>query len=626
MEKIVKGYTGKELRVFLDSKQIKVNEVDSKVIRKYLGGAGYGAKILYNELLPGIDPLGPENKIIFTTSPLSLHKVPGGGSIMLCFKSPATNGWGESRSGGDFGPDLKKAGFDHLIIEGKSEEPVYLVIHDGKVNIRSARHLKGKSVSEKTEIIRNELPSAARFSIMCIGLGGENQVRFATVMFGARAAGRSGAGAVMGSKNLLGIAVGGSTEVQAVKEEQFNDARKKILRVIRENPFSHGFNQNGTIGDMPGNDDAGDWPTKNWQSNSWGKGIELFDYYQKNNFIKSHGCYRGCPIACGRIVKVDSGQYKTPEHEGAEYESISCFTAYVLNEDMDAAIHSTYLCNEYGIDTISAGAVIAFAMECYEKGILTREDVDGFDLSWGNAGVLPIMVAMIAKREGVGNLLADGVKSASAKLGKGSDEFAVHGKGLEGPAHDPRSGKALALAYGTANRGMCHIHPLEGMAYDSGKLDWGLMKYGLPDPNSMDRWDEAGKGAAVKILQDGLILPDILNTCKFFMYSGLTVDHLSDLLLTLTGWDINGRELLQVGERIFNLQRMFNVREGFTRKDDYLFNRVRKIPAFGKYRSETRCAIHNYEGMLDEYYLARGWNLETGIPTDEKLEELGLAW
>ena len=626
MEKIFKGYTGKELRVFLGKKQTEVREINQRIMRAYLGGVGYGAKVFYDELSPGIDPLSPENKLIFTTSPLSLHKVPGGGSIILCFKSPATNGWGESRSGGDFGPDLKKAGFDHLIIEGRSEDPVYLVINDGEVQIRLAHHLQGKSVSKKTEIIRRELPSSPRFSIMCIGLGGENLIRFATVMFEARAAGRGGAGAVMGSKNLLGIAVGGTSEVKAVHEEQFNEECKNAMHIIRESLFSHGLKQNGTIGDMPANDDAGDWPTKNWQSNSWGKGKELFDYYLENNFIKNHGCYRGCPIACGRIVKVSSRQYQTPEHEGTEYESISCFTAYVLNEDMDAAINSTYLCNEYGIDTISAGAVIAFAMECFEKGILTTKDVNGLDLSWGNSEVLAKLVTMITKREGIGNLLADGVKRASTTLGKGSEEFAVHGKGLEGPAHDPRSGKALAIAYGTANRGMCHIHPLEGMAYDSGKFHWGLIKYGVPDPNSMDRWDEAGKGIAVKILQDGLIIPDILNICKFMMYAGLTVDSLANLLSALTGWDVLGKDLLLVGERVFNLQRMFNIREGFTRKDDNLLYRVKKIPAFGKYMSEERCAIHDYDAMLEEYYLTRGWDQKTGIPTDKKLKELGLSW
>jgi aldehyde:ferredoxin oxidoreductase len=227
-------------------------------------------------------------------------------------------------------------------------------------------------------------------------------------------------------------------------------------------------------------------------------------------------------------------------------------------------------------------------------------------------------------REGIGDILAEGVKIASEKIGEGSEEFAIQGKGLEAPAHDARSGKALAVAYGTANRGMCHIHPLEGMAYDSGKFDFGMAKYGLPDPNTVHRWDEKGKGKSVKILQDGLIVPDILCICKFFMYGGLNIDDYAEMLSALTGWEIDGWELLKVGERVTNLQRLFNMREGFGRNDDLIPKRVRKIPSFGIYKDEQRCAIKDYEGMLNEYYEARGWDLLTGKPSKDKLRELGL--
>jgi len=234
------------------------------------------------------------------------------------------------------------------------------------------------------------------------------------------------------------------------------------------------------------------------------------------------------------------------------------------------------------------------------------------------------MIRLISMREGLGDILAEGVKTASKILGKGSEKFAIHGKGLEAPAHDPRSGKALAVTYGTANRGMCHIHPLEGMAYDSGKFDFGLVKYGLVDPNTIHRWDEKGKGKSVKILQDGLIVPDILSTCKFFLYAGLTIDNYADMLSALTGWEIDGRELLKVGERVINLQRLFNIREGFNRDDDLIPERVRQRPSFGIYQDEPRCVIKDYEGMLNEYYEARGWDLITGKPSKDKLRELGL--
>lgn len=291
---------------------------------------------------------------------------------------------------------------------------------------------------------------------------------------------------------------------------------------------------------------------------------------------------------------------------------------------MDAAIHCTYLCNEYGLDTISTGAMIAFAMECFEKGLLSPEQLGGLDLTWGNDRVLPVMVKKIALREGLGDILAEGVRNAAGIIGKGSEEFAIHVKGLEGPAHDPRSGKALAVTYATGNRGMCHIHPLEGMAWDRGKLDWGLMKYGVQDPNEIERWDEKGRGSVVKLLQDGLCLPDVIGTCKFYMYAGITVDHWADFINGLTGWGIDGQELLKIGERAINIQRLFNIREGLTARDDYLPERVRSVPAFGKYATQKDCAVGDLEGMLQEYYLARGWDPQSGVPIDEKLKELEL--
>ncbi|MDD3655802.1 MAG: aldehyde ferredoxin oxidoreductase family protein [Atribacterota bacterium] len=617
------NYSSNQLRISLSDASFKLEKIPEKVLQNYLGGVGYAAKVLYEELNEGIDPLSPENKLIFATGPLTSYQVPGGGSIEICFKSPLTKAWGESRCGGDFGPELKKASYDFLIVEGKSSQPVYLFIHDKQVEFRNANHLVGKKVSEKTRIIREELEDQD-ISIMCIGIAGENLVSIASIMSEDRAAGRCGAGAVMGSKNLIAIAVKGSDKLQPKNPEDFNIALKEVRKVLKESEFVKGLRQFGTIGDMAGNDAAGDWPTKNWQSNSWGKAEKLYDHYLKNNFVKNKMCYKGCPIACGRVAKVEEGRFKTPQHEGAEYESVSAFTAFVFNQDMDAAIHSTYLCNELGIDTISAGAVIAFAMECYEHKLISKEEADGLDLSWGNPEVLPILVDKIVQREGLGNLLADGVARAAQKIGPQAEEYAVHGKGLEGPAHDPRSGKLLAVTYGTANRGMCHIHPLEGMAYDSGKITWGMTPYGVPDPNQLDRWDEKGKGAITKTLQDGLIMPDVLGVCKFFMYAGITLEHYAKILSALTGWQLNGADLLRIGERVNNLQRLFNIREGIGRKNDLLHERVKSLPQFGLYHKEEKCAIKDYEGMLKEYYQARGWDSQTGIPKQEKLRELGL--
>lgn len=623
MPEKIKGYMGKQLRISLKDKSYKTEKINTQVLKDYLGGVGYSAKILYEELDKGIDPLSPDNKIIFATGPLTSYRVPGGGSIEVCFKSPLTMAWGEARCGGNFGPDMKKAGYDFLIIEDKATEPIYLFIDDDRIEFKDASHLLGKRVSEKTRMIHEELENND-ISIMCIGIAGENLVNIATVMFGGRAAGRCGGGAVMGSKNLVAIAIKGSGKIEPENPDDYNTVLKEIRNVVKNSEIAKGFREFGTMGDMAGNDAAGDWPTKNWQANNWGKGEELFDYYSKHNFIDSNMCYKGCPIACGRIASVKKGKFKTPKHDGAEYESLSAFTAFVFNENMDAAIHSSYLCDEYGIDTISTGGIIAFAMECYENGLISKEDTEGLNLCWGNAAILPVLVEKISKREGIGDILADGVLKAAKKIGKNAEKFAIHCKGLEGPAHDPRSGKALAVTYGTANRGMCHIHPLEGMAYDSGKFDFGMIPYGLPDPNKIDRWDEKGKGRIVKTLQDGLIMPDVLGVCKFFMYAGVTLEQYAKLLSSFTGWNLKGKDLVRIGERTNNLQRLFNTREGFSRKDDSIPDRAKQRPLFGAYQDEDRCVIKDYEGMLDEYYEARGWNTETGIPTKEKLLELGL--
>ena len=624
----MRGYTGRQLRVELTGQTSRVEPLDPERVRQYLGGTGYACRLLYDELAPGTDPLGPGNKLVFATGPLCSNTVPGGGSVELCFKSPLTGGWGESRAGSDFGPDMRKAGFDHFIIEGRAGQPVYLVVQDDAVSFRPAAHLLGLTVGEKIALIAGELPPpepGRRFTIGAIGPAGEHLVKYASVMFGDRAAGRGGAGAVMGAKNLLAIAVCGTGKVEPGDADALRAALRETTRTLRENPTTAAFHEHGTMGDYAGNDDKGDFPTKNWQSNAWGKGAELFDRYEAENFVKPYPCYRGCAIACARKAQVAAGAYATPLHGGAEYESMACFTAYVLNEDVDAAVHCSYLCNQYGLDTISAGASIAFAMECAEKGLLSPGQLDGLDLTWGNAAVLPVLLRLIAHREGLGDLLADGVRVAARRLGQGAEAFAVHVKGMEGPAHDGRSGKALALSYGTGNRGMCHIHPVEAMAWDSGKMDWGLQKYGLPDPMGVQRWDEAGKAPALKLLQDGLNLPELLCTCKFFMYAGITVDHWAQLLSALTGRATSGADLLLIAERVYTLQRLFNLREGFTAADDQLPERVMAQPAFGRYQDEPDCAIREYGAMLREYYLARGWDPETGVPTEPTLKRLQIT-
>jgi aldehyde:ferredoxin oxidoreductase len=616
------GYAGKLLRIDLSKEKISIERIEPEILRKFLGGVGIGVKLLYEEMPAGIEPLCLENKLLFTTGPLTGTIAPGSGFAGVCCKSPLTGVWSESKCGGEWGGVLKKAGYDFIVIEGQSKEPKYVVIHNDKVEVKPALKLKGQTISQKLEMIRKELGDK-KFEVAAIGPAGEALVRFASIMVGGRAFGRCGTGAVMGAKNLLAIAVKGTRSIPVAEPERFRAACRKGNQKVLNATGGQGMAA-GTIGDIPICDFLGDIPTKNWRSNSWGKGEELFDHFEKKNLIKGTGCYKGCVLKCSRIANVASGKWQTPQHEGCEYETICAFTFYVLNEDMDAAVYAAYLCNEYGLDTISAGAAIAFAMDCYEQGLLSEMDTGGLDLTWGNTKTMVELVRQIGDRKGLGKLLGEGVKRASQQIGERASASDITVKGLEGPAHDGRSGKTLTLMYGTSNRGMCHIHPLEGMAYDSLQNSFGLVPFGLQDPKTVDRWAEKGKGKAAKLLQDFGILPDILGICKFFSYNGLGLPELSELLTALTGWEVDGKELLTIGERVFNLQRMFNIREGITRADDLVPRRTAEIPEFGRYADKPECGIKDYEKMLEEYYEARAWKKDTGRPTRDKLRQLGL--
>jgi aldehyde:ferredoxin oxidoreductase len=607
------GYAGKLLRIDLSQEKVFVEGLDSGALRKFIGGVGYAAQLLYNELPEGIDPLSPENKLIFSTGPLTGTGAPGSGSVEVCFKSPLTGIWGEARAGGEWGGALKKAGYDFLIIEGKAKEAKYIVIQDGKIEIRPAEILMGKSTSQKEELLRKEELKDDSFEFVEIGLAGENLVNLACIMSNARAFGRGGAGAVMGAKNLLAVAVKGTGEIPIAHPDEFSSACKEYNKKVLEVTAGKGMAPDGTTGLLVGCDNVGDLPTKNWRSNSWGRGEEIYAHFINKNLVKAESCYKGCVLRCKRICKVDSGRWKTPVHEGGEYETMSAFTFFVFSEDVDAAVHADYLCNEYGLDTISTGAVIAFAMDCYENGIINDVTADGLDLSWGNAETIVTLVNKIASKDSLGALLGKGVRYAAQELGNGADKLAVHIKGLEGPAHDPRSGKALAVTYALGNRGMCHIHPLNAAAYDSRKNNFGLIPYGLTDPQTLDRWKEEGKGKEAKFLQDFGIIPDVLGICKFYIFRGIGPDELARLLSTLTGWDINGREILTIGERVYNLQRKFNVKEGIGKADDMLPERCLQMPEFGKYSSTSECQLKDPVGMIEECYKARGWSKE-GIP------------
>jgi aldehyde:ferredoxin oxidoreductase len=633
----IKGASGNVLRVNLTTGRMTTEAMDRHLASQYLAGTGYASKILWDELAGGLSPFSPDNKLLLTTGLLTGTGVPGSDSIFSVFKSPLTHCIGESRSGGGMGIELKRAGFDVVIVEGASRDPVYLWIHHGKAEIKAAKHVWGKTVPDTQKILKDEL-AEPKARVICIGPAGEKLVRYSSMMVEQlRAMGRCGGGAVMGSKNLKAIVIRGEQQVPVASPETLKELIKETMALEINHPLSGVKPQrdrnllsfaNGTASFLSYYDKIGEIPTKNGLSNTWGKGKAIFQDLQ-GHITGDEGCLN-CVLRCGKRSEVKEGKWKTPEGEGPEYETIAGFAHYLMNDNVEAIIHINHLCNNYGIDTISCANAIAFAMECYEKGVISKEDTDGVELTWGNMDAVKEMLTKIVYRDGFGDVLAEGVFRAAEKLGNGSDEFALHVKGLELPAHDTRSkgyGKAWAIQYATANRGMCHSHPQEpGIVhgiFDDRVIGMRDLSATLKEPYS-----EIGKGKMVKWSQDFGNVMNMLGFCSFHSYliPGAEFKRYSDTILAATGLEITFEGLMEIGERLSNLQRCFNVREGTRRKDDMIPKRLLQVPAFGPYSDRPELEIKSYDAMLDEYYEARGWDKSTGIPKKEKLEELGIEW
>jgi aldehyde:ferredoxin oxidoreductase len=617
------GYMGNVCRVDLTTGTISIEPLVERDLDRFMGCSGYAAKILWDGLGAKLDPLSDKNKIVLATGPLTGSLCPSGGSYELCFKSPLTGVWCQARSGGAFGPRLKKAGFDHLVIEGRSDRPVYLWIYNGKVEIRGAGHLWGKGVDHTTDVILKEIgdPDA---SVAAIGVAGENQVRFAAVINDrGRAAGRGGGGAILGSKNLKAIAANGTLDLKVAKPEAFIKTIQKAEEALDKYPFES-INQFGTsllVNILNGN---GCLPTRYFQFSTFDKAEEISgELLAEKYLIKRRACY-GCSMGCGRYSSVDEGKWETPPQDGPEYETINMLGALCLNSDLGSIIKANHLCNDFGMDTISAGSVIAFAMECFEKGILTTEDLGGQKLLWGDSEAILQMLEKIAHREGIGKILADGVRSAAAQLK--ADGIALHVKGMELPAHEPRGeSKILGLQYAVSHRGACHMHPNWASTWDAGNFESGMTEFGMPWPPA-NKFAETGhqKGVAYRLVVLQGEIAEILGCCIFHSWGAadqcITPQLYGEMLRSLTGRPVTNEGLLRAAERSWNLKRCFNVREGLTRKDDSLprlmFEPLPDGPNKGQH-------MKNLEGMLDEYYEALGWDGE-GIPKRETLKRLDL--
>ncbi len=608
---------GKILRVDLSTGSIKVEPTSEEIARKYLGGKGYAVYLLYQYLKEymskgiaprDINPLGPENVLILATGPgTGIPGFPSPGRYhAMALRAPLTGSIGSGNSGGEWGTYLKMAGYDAIILEGASEEPVYLSIVDGEVELKGAKDLWGKNTFITDKVLKKRI-GRRNASVLCIGPAGENLVYFASLMNDEhRSAGRGGLGAVMGSKKLKGIVVSGTQRVPIANREKYQEASKKALDMMKKNSVTgEGLPKYGTAILVNIINQAGMFPYKNWQTGVNPNADKISgESLEANYLIRNRACW-GCTSACGRVTKVESGPYQVLYSEGPEYESIWALGSATAVDNLEAIIKANHYCDEFGLDTISMGSTIAAAMELNEKGYIPKEDLEGLDLRFGNATALVEAVWRTAHRVGFGRYLALGSKRLAEMYGH--PELSMSVKGLEMPAYDPRGAKGIGLNYATANRGGCHV------------TGYTISPEILGIPEKIDPLTPEGKAKWVKLFQD---FTDIVNStvnCLFTTFA-IGLPEFSELLSAVTGWNLTEDELLKIGERIYNLERVILNRYGFTGKDDTLPKRLLEEPMP---EGPAKGQIVELDKMKKEYYELRGW--VDGAPTPEKLRELDIT-
>ena len=613
------GYTGKILRMNLTDQTAKEEELPQDVAKDFIGGAGFGIKYLFDEVKGGTNALGPDNKLIFASGPFSGTTIPCASRMAVTSKSPLTGAVGMALTGGYFPVELKFAGWDVLIIEGKAEAPTYVWIKDGEVKFRSAKKLWGMKTTDTQQIIKNELHDQ-NIRVACIGPAGENQIKIASIINEWRAIGRKGLGAVMGSKNLKAIAIRGTGEVRVADKDKLKTAKGEMTKAMKESHVLYpAFSKMGTPMVVDHTCAIGIFPTKNFSATGEYNPVDkIGTEVQMTRNVGSEACY-GCPVGCSQLKLAKTGPYAGILTEGPEFETMYAYGGVTGVENIDAIIAADRMADELGFDTLSSGVTIAFAMELFEKGILTREDTGGLELNFGNHEAMNTILKMMAYREGIGDLLADGAKAAAEKIGKGSEKYAMHVKGLELPAYDVRGAKAHGLNFATSYTGADHCR---GYAFQE--------IFGIPVPHEVDRFTADGKGKLTKWNQDiRTATTDAPTMCAFLLdmaVVGIAAQNTASLMEAVTGFTYTPDDILRVGERINNLAHAFNVREGFTRADDTLPERLLTEPLKGGASKGHFISRDELNQMLDEYYEARGWDVETGAPSREKLEELGLGY
>lgn len=612
------GWIGKFLRVNLTKSKITVEDLDPKIAKDFIGARGMGVKYLYDEIDPKVDALSPDNKLLMVAGPLTGTGAPGGNRYMVVTKSPLTGAIAESSAAGNFATSLKYAGYDMIIFEGKAKKPTYLWVDDDDIELRDAKHLWGKTTGE-TEVtaIAETAPEA---KVACIGPAGENLVRFACVMNDmGRTAGRSGVGAVMGSKNLKAVAVRGTKGVKVADNDSFYNAMVEVYQDLVQTDYVGHFHHTGTPSVLALVQACGALPTRNFQTGvnpEWEKlSSETLEATVAVRSGMGMAC-PACPVGCGRTSKVTAPDF-AGMGVGPEYESIGLLGSSTGVNDIRVVTKANFICNEMGMDTISAGGTIACAMELYEKGYLPEKDV-GMALHFGNAKAVVELTEKIALREGFGDVLAEGAYRLAEKYGH--PEFFMGVKGQEFPSYDPRGLQGMALGYATQSRGADHIRGEVQDVSLYGVNTWRVTRDRNIEKVDPLTWED--KPLLTKEIQDWFAMIDSCGMCNFIFFLGRDEDQCRRLLETATGIDMGGHKgFMRTGERIMNLERLFNLRAGLTAKDDTLPPRMLKEPMPD---GPAKGKVVPLDKMLPEYYKLRGWD-SNGVPTPQKLKELGLA-
>ena len=621
----MQGFAGKILRVDLSTGSITTDQPDESFYRTYLGGAGFVSYYLLKEIPQGVDALSPENKLVFAIGPMTGLAMPGATRSCIGAKSPLTDGYAKSEAGGFVPMDLKRAGYDALIVEGKAEKPVYLLVTEDKVELRDASHIWGKTVLETQDIIAADT-GLKNIHTAAIGPAGENLVRFACVMNDLKDAhGRGGIGAVMGSKNLKAIAAFGRRNPDVADPARIRELALFMNKNFYNlSLFSKALHDVGTgeHGTMLAGNEVGNLPSHNFDVNYF-EGIAnitanaVLDTYG----VGMEGC-AACGVRCKKVVELEEPWAVNRRNGGPEYESLGALGSTCGVDDLAAVCKANELANLYSMDTISLGVSIAFGMECFEKGVLTLEDTDGVELRFGNADAMLKMVEMIAHRQGVGDVLAEGSRKAAAKIGKGSEDFAMHVKGVEIPMHDPRVKQGLGMVYSVEAHGADHCAGMHDTLFTQESPGFEHIRgMGAIHPLPADDLS-ADKVANEKAVHIWSLFRDSLVCCQMLPWS---INQQVEIVRAATGWSYTTYEALKLGERIATLGRAFNLREGITAEQDTLPKRMFKPTRAGALRSggidqeKMRAAIHTFYGMM-------GWDEQTGVPTPTKLAELGIAW